>query len=61
MFAFGQKGWHPEMKDNEDKHLTIADYAATYFAIRKNDKFFNPVLLAKTLMHQFAIELCHMI
>ncbi len=33
-FPFCQKGWHPDMTDKDKKHFTIADYAATYFAIR---------------------------
>ncbi len=45
------------MKDKKGKHFTVADYASTYFAIRKDE--FSPVLCGKDLMHQLAIELNH--
>jgi hypothetical protein len=52
-FPFCQKSWHPNMKDSEKKHLTVGDYASTYFSIRRN--YFNPILYGKALLHQFSI------
>lgn len=47
------------MYDTKGSHITISDYSATHFAIRKNKT--NIILLGKSLLHQFAIELNHMI
>ena len=59
LFPYCEKGWHPKMMDKNEKHFTIADYASTYFAIRAKE--FSPVLSSGALLHEFAIQLNHMI
>ncbi len=36
LFPYGEKGWDISMTKKNGKHLTIADFVATYFAIRKD-------------------------
>ena len=59
LFPHCLKGWHFKMTDKKGKHVTIADYASTYFRILRNE--FNVAIYSKFLGHQFAIEMNHVI
>jgi hypothetical protein len=57
MFPYGDKGWSPNLKQNEetDKRMTPLQYYAHRLAYRPNSNF-SPILFCGRLTQQYVIQ-----